>query len=63
MYGDGPKQMNQLRKLLLSGKLCGSHCFFKLIKNILLARQIKIIKLIKGILRNLEATEGLNTSN
>jgi hypothetical protein len=43
--------------------LKGSHFFFKLIKNILLARQIKILELKKGILKNLEAIEGLNTSD
>jgi hypothetical protein len=43
--------------------LRGSHYFFKLIKNILLAKQIKIPKFKKGILRYLEATEGLNTSD
>jgi hypothetical protein len=43
--------------------LRGSHFFFKLIKNILLAKQIKILKFKKRILRNLEATEGLNTSD
>jgi hypothetical protein len=37
--------------------------FFQVNKNILLARQIKILKLNKGILRNLEAIEGLNTSD
>jgi hypothetical protein len=56
-------QMNQLKKLLVEWEVMWKPLFFKLIKNILLARQIKILKFKKGILRNFEATEGLNTSN
>jgi hypothetical protein len=55
--------MNQLRKLLVEWEVMWKPLFFKLIKNILLARQIKILKFKKEILRNLEATEGLNTFN
>jgi hypothetical protein len=54
-------QMNQLRKFLVEWEVMWKPLFFQV--NILLARQIKILKLKKGILKNLEATEGLNTSN
>jgi hypothetical protein len=47
-------QMNQLRKLLVEWEVMWQPLFFQVNKEYFLARLIKILKLKKGILRNLK---------
>ncbi len=56
-------QMNQLRKLLVEWEVMWKPLFFQVNKEYTFGKTNKYSKVLKKILRNLEAIEGLNTSN